>query len=100
MTDMFDHTVLAAQCTAPRQARRFVGDVLEEWHAEKWREDAILIVSELATNAVRYDGPTFEVSVGLNDAGLRIAVDDYDSAHAVPDLVDIAASESESGRGL
>lgn len=83
---------------APRAARRFVTWALESCE----RHDAVpataLIVSELATNAVRHAGSSFTVTVKLGGpAGVRVAV--RDGSAAAPNRR-VAHELAESGRGL
>jgi serine/threonine-protein kinase RsbW len=81
-------------------ARHFVSALLSERGPV---EDAVLIVSELATNAVRHslsgaaDG-WFLVIVRFRDDLVRIEVIDQGGAR-VPHLCDVTGQE-ESGRGL
>ncbi|MFI9727214.1 ATP-binding protein [Streptomyces sp. NPDC052092] len=81
-------------------ARRFVAALLDERGPV---EDAVLIVSELATNAVRHSlsgsvGGWFLVVVGLGDDLVRIEVVDQGGPR-VPHLCDVTSQE-EGGRGL
>lgn len=59
---------LACEPCAPRHARAHVRDVLPRWGLpEDLVDDALLIVSELATNAVRHAGG--DVGAGVGGAG-------------------------------
>lgn len=67
-------------------------------------DDAVLIVSELAANAVRHTlsgsaGGRFFVIVGFDDDHVRIEVVDQ-GGKRVPELRDGADQEEEGGRGL
>ncbi|MFD7700348.1 ATP-binding protein [Streptomyces caelestis] len=81
-------------------ARHFVAALV----AEKGPvDDAVLIVSELATNAVRHSrsgsaGGWFLVMVGFGDGLVRIEVVDQ-GGERVPHLCDVTSQE-EGGRGL
>ena len=46
--------------------------------ATRWRADAVLVTSELATNAVLHARSVFRVSLELSSAALRIEVHDTD----------------------
>jgi len=81
-------------------ARHFVAALV----AEKGPvDDAVLVVSELATNAVRHSrsgsvGGWFLVIVGFGDGLVRIEVVDQ-GGERVPHLCDVTSQE-EGGRGL
>ncbi|MEV5430604.1 ATP-binding protein [Streptomyces sp. NPDC052701] len=82
------------------QARHFVAALLAEQGPV---DDAVLIVSELATNAVRHTlsgsaGGWFLVVVGFGDDLVRIEVVDQ-GGDRVPHLCDVTGQE-EGGRGL
>jgi len=72
---------------APGRARRLIVDQLRRWMlAEDIVDDAALIISELASNAVRHAGSPFSVSLRLDSATLTLAVEDTaELAAAVPD---------------
>jgi hypothetical protein len=68
---------LAAERDAPGRARRLVVAALRRWGLdEALVQDAALVLSELATNAVVHARSPFSVAVHLDDAKLRIAVQD------------------------
>ncbi|MCF2539032.1 ATP-binding protein [Streptomyces nigra] len=82
------------------QARHFVAALLDG-HGPL--DDAVLVVSELATNAVRHSrsgapGGWFLVVVCFGDDLVRIEVVD-EGGERVPHLCDVTSQE-ESGRGL
>lgn len=80
---------------APAQARRFVVETLAEWRKDSQSEDAAVVVSELASNAVLHAGSDLAVAVGRLTDGVRIAVaDDSDLAPVV------RPPTSPAGRGL
>jgi hypothetical protein len=64
------------------------------------RDDAQLIISELATNAFRYDGATMTVDALCDERGLVIGVEDGDETVAVLELQGLVDGEAEGGRGL
>ncbi|MGW2486981.1 ATP-binding protein [Streptomyces sp. NPDC001606] len=81
-------------------ARHFVASLL---HEQGSAEDAVLVVSELATNAVRHTrsgaaGGCFYVIVGFRSDLIRIEVVDQ-GGEGEPHLCD-AAEQEEGGRGL
>jgi anti-sigma regulatory factor (Ser/Thr protein kinase) len=62
-------------------------------------EDAMLIVSELVTNAVRYGQPEITLAVAAVPGGLRLEVSDH--GDALPLLAPVVpASNRAGGRGL
>jgi anti-sigma regulatory factor (Ser/Thr protein kinase) len=90
---------LPAQPTSPRQARHFVDGVLREHgvRAGAVVEAAVLLTSELVTNAVLYAVGTIDVGVDIDLQGVRVEVADC-SAQA-PSLREVGMDET-SGRGL
>jgi anti-sigma regulatory factor (Ser/Thr protein kinase) len=94
-------TTLSAMPSAPRAARQFVRDTLRAWHSSADIDDAELIVSELSTNAMRYDGPTMTVGVRLDDDDVVIDVTDGNSGlQGSTPSVSVPDTTAESGRGL
>lgn len=79
-------------------ARQFTREVLASWQAHTLQGDAVLTVSELATNAVLHAKTPFTLALALEVEVLRIAVTDG-SAAPLPTR-DPLAVESPSGRGL
>ncbi|MEO3872335.1 SpoIIE family protein phosphatase [Nonomuraea sp. B12E4] len=90
---------------APAHARKFVRQVLGEWRLNHLAEDAVLLASELVTNAVVHAGTGVELTCRLDTdadpAKLEIEVDDH-----YPTKVILAEegmpteSMRTSGRGL
>jgi serine phosphatase RsbU (regulator of sigma subunit)/anti-sigma regulatory factor (Ser/Thr protein kinase) len=85
-----------AAATSVGAARRFVGQVLDEWGLSELADDAILATSELATNAVTYAGTAFEVRCRLEEDEVHIEVWDRHPARAIA----MPGLASVSGRGL
>ncbi|MBB5933090.1 ATP-binding protein [Streptomyces zagrosensis] len=74
--DRFDYTPYPKSVS---QARRRAARVVAEWGQSALADDAALIVSELASNAVLHGalrGRLFRVQLTLTNAVLRIAVSD------------------------
>jgi anti-sigma regulatory factor (Ser/Thr protein kinase) len=90
---------LPSQPTSPGEARRFVGDVLRDHgvDTEEVVEAALLLTSELVTNAVLYAPGTINVDVDLDLTAVRVEVGD-DSAD--PPAPRPAGPDAGSGRGL
>lgn len=84
------------------KAREFVRGRMTAAHATDCAvEDAQLVVSELATNALRHTGTPFCVTVDIRPAAgetwIRVGVEDDDPT---PPVVRPAAPDAVSGRGL
>jgi anti-sigma regulatory factor (Ser/Thr protein kinase) len=76
-------------------ARHFVTCVLETWDLDL--EDAALLVSELATNAVLHARSDFEVTVIRASRSVRVEV--FDQNTRLPSFA-VAPTDAYSGRGL
>ncbi len=59
----------------------------------------LLLISELATNALRHAGTEFEVEVAPTARGVRVAVSDDDPRRPREPLV-LPGPDAEGGRGL
>lgn len=82
---------------SPRDARYFVLEALHQWRMERLGEDAAVIVTEMATNAVVHAHSEFEVHVRLTGDVVRVSVSDLSPEPPV----DRAASRlATSGRGV
>ncbi|MBS2547600.1 ATP-binding protein [Catenulispora sp. NL8] len=68
--------VLRPQTSAPQQARDFVAETLSAWRLEPWQEPAVLITSELVTNAVHHAGTELAVRILRASSEVRIEVSD------------------------
>jgi anti-sigma regulatory factor (Ser/Thr protein kinase) len=84
---------------APSAARRFVNALLgcRPYDDRAPTDDAQLVVSELATNAVMHAGSPFSVSVRYDGSAIRIAVHDWNPM--LPVLRN-GGPAAPSGRGL
>lgn len=78
-------------------ARHFVVDVLRAWGHDELAADAALIVSELATNALRHAHSPFRAVVDQRRGGLRIGVED---ASELPLSRRDAGVDAVDGRGV
>jgi anti-sigma regulatory factor (Ser/Thr protein kinase) len=88
----------SAEPQAATSARHFVADVLKGWgHSASMLEDAKLVVTELATNAVRHAHSPFSVEICPKGSVVRLSV--RDASRTLPSLADRNAL-AESGRGL
>jgi CheY-like chemotaxis protein/anti-sigma regulatory factor (Ser/Thr protein kinase) len=80
-----------------RTARRFVRDQLEEWGLDSLLDDALLVTSELAANAIMHAESECLIRVSLTESTLRIDV--LDSGAGTPEPQPRSFTE-EHGRGL
>jgi anti-sigma regulatory factor (Ser/Thr protein kinase) len=78
------------------KSRSFVTATLEAWGLQHLEERAVLLVSELATNAVLHAGTPFRISMILGDA---LIVEVTDQSEEMP-RVEANRVDSEHGRGL
>src|SRR5215471_4359674 len=84
---------------AVRLARRATRDALNAWQLDQLEEDAVLLVSELVTNAVRHAADTGAIGLELTSARtwLRVEVQDGDPCWREMDRLDDC---DESGFGF
>jgi anti-sigma regulatory factor (Ser/Thr protein kinase) len=88
----------SAERDAPRSARHFVTDALVGWgHGGELLEDAKLVVTELATNAVVHAHSPFSVIARAENSRVRVSV--RDASPVTPTLCDDDPS-ALSGRGI
>lgn len=102
---------LAAVLTAVSCSRLFASTMLRRWNARFMEDDALLVVSELVTNAVQETGvitpePSWSDLDGLKLISVRllgfaesIVVEVWDVSPEVPKMRD-ALDDEEGGRGL
>jgi anti-sigma regulatory factor (Ser/Thr protein kinase)/GAF domain-containing protein len=95
--------------TAAAAARRFVRDTLQSWliggetaDGHGLVDDAVLLTSELVTNAVVHAGTPVEVTCKLTGGGVEVVVSDGHPARLVPEPPENehVPAERTSGRGL
>lgn len=78
--------------------RAILTTVLQAWQVPpRHVEDVALLVTELASNAVRNAPGAFTITVDARETALRVAV--HDSSPVLPQPVH-AGPEDEAGRGL
>jgi anti-sigma regulatory factor (Ser/Thr protein kinase) len=79
-------------------ARRAMARTAELWRLDReLTETALLLVSEVATNAIRHGTPPVRLSLKLDRNRLRVEV--TDSSPTLPELADPGPDQT-SGRGL
>jgi DNA-binding NarL/FixJ family response regulator len=88
---------LPRELTSVRLARRFVAERLAEWGLESIRDDALLVTSELAANAITHADSACRLRVSLTPTTLRIDVIDTGSGTPEPQP---PSDTEEHGRGL
>lgn len=85
-----------ADVSSVPQARAFVRRTLAEWGLTD-SDEALLVVSELAANAVLHAGSAYDVRLSSSPGLLRVEVFDRDPGTPEPQPF---SSTSESGRGV
>ncbi|MFC5665543.1 SpoIIE family protein phosphatase [Kitasatospora misakiensis] len=89
-------------------ARSFVREALLGWGLPEVVDDAVVLVSELVTNAVVHAGTAAEVCCLREDGTVRIEVTDHHPERGLPSFTDApttasdhyADADGEGGRGL
>jgi anti-sigma regulatory factor (Ser/Thr protein kinase) len=89
-----------ADRTAVARARRFVRDTLAGWGADDATDDAVLLTSELATNAVIHARTPFEVICRSAGGTVQVEVVDGDGSRVLPAPGHGDDPDRISGRGL
>ena len=69
-------TSLPPEPASARACRRFLVAALEEWRADQFTDEAVLLLSELVTNAVVHAGTQIQVTIQLDGDVLRVEVRD------------------------
>jgi anti-sigma regulatory factor (Ser/Thr protein kinase) len=88
---------LAADASSAGRARHFVKDSLEAWDAAVFEEAAVLLVSEVVTNAVLHARSAPTLTVRLRPGLLWVGVADASDTVPAPKQYGI---EAATGRGL
>ncbi len=78
-------------------ARRFVREKIEDWGLDTLLDDALLVVSELAANAITHADSPCRIRLSRNSSALRIDV--VDTGVGTPEPQPASFTE-EHGRGL
>jgi anti-sigma regulatory factor (Ser/Thr protein kinase) len=86
-----------AELGAAREARRFVGDTLAHWGCPELATAAVLMVSEMFTNAVLHGCGDPQVVITLRGDRMEVQVHDDDTS---PPVQRSAGPQDTSGRGL
>jgi CheY-like chemotaxis protein len=88
---------LPRQPSSAGLARRFVRRTMGIWGLDALLDDALVVASELAANAVTHAGSSARLRLSLKPAALRIEVSDAGSGTPEPQPLN---HEEENGRGL
>jgi len=88
---------LPAEPASAAVARRFVRDVLDAWGAGEFEDAAVLLTSELVTNALLHARSPAELHVRLAGGRLRVGVSDRTPVLPVRKRY---GKEAATGRGL
>ena len=78
-------------------ARRFVKEQLRAWDIDEPLDDALLVVSELAANALTHAESSYRIRLSATAHALRIEVDDAGAGTPEPQPL---TDTEEHGRGL
>ncbi len=87
---------LAGDASSIRLARALVDRSIDQVPIEV-RHTAVLLTSEVVTNAVLHGGGSFTLSVEVTEDRLRVSVSDH--SPRAPDVL-VVSSEREHGRGM
>ncbi len=88
---------LTAGPAAPAEARRHVRSAIESWGVAADPDTAVLLTSELVTNAIRHTSGPVRLFVTCSCGQLGVYVHDVSRDWAVPAS---ASADAEYGRGL
>jgi anti-sigma regulatory factor (Ser/Thr protein kinase) len=93
---------LRAGPSTPEEARLFLSEALESFNVDVDMDAAHLLTSEIASNAVRHGKEPIEVSISVEEQGLRVSIFDRGSGFGPEELrLDRGfRPEPEGGRGL
>lgn len=84
--------------TAPREAREQVRAAIRSWDMPVDPDIALLLTSDLVTNAIRYE-TSRTITLTVTRTRDRLRVDVHDTSRTLPVLVD-SPVDAEDGRGL
>lgn len=88
---------LVGEPTSARDARRLVAHTVREWDLPHLEETAVLLVSEVVTNAVLHARTSLAVEVARRGDAVRVTVSDRSSANPRRRHAGVQAG---TGRGL
>ncbi|HVM20758.1 MAG TPA: response regulator [Egibacteraceae bacterium] len=91
------HIELPAELRSGSQARRFVMGCLDDWELESLADTALLLTTELVTNAVLHAGTNVGVTVRCTHGRLRVEVGDTGPGALI---MRRSGADATTGRGL
>ena len=94
--DCFERTFVATPASL-RQVRRFLDSVFAQWGEEQTLNDAAVVVSELAANAVAHARSPFRVTISRTESSIRIAT--RDTSGDAPRYL-VSGLDRRGGRGI
>lgn len=92
------HTALRNDPGEVGRARRLIGQSMDRWGVPDRDGVAVLLVSELVTNALRYGIPPMRLVARRAEHGLRVEI--YDGRTGEPPRVRPPLPDSITGRGM
>jgi anti-sigma regulatory factor (Ser/Thr protein kinase) len=98
-TERILRLALPSDASAVRLARQVTRDALATWHLGQLEEAAVLLVSELVTNAVRHARDTGAIGLELASTSTRLRVEIQDGDPSWRQMDSLADSD-ESGFGF
>ena len=98
-TERILRLALPSDASAVRLARQVTRDTLAAWQLGQLEEDAVLLVSELVTNAVRHARDTGAIGLELASTGTRLRVEIQDGDPNWRQMNSVADCD-ESGYGF
>src|SRR6476646_4170318 len=95
---------LATGPAAPAEARRRVRGAIRSWQVPVDLDAALLLTSELVTNAIRHEAgqagqAAQPVMLAIASSRGRLRVDVHDTSRSLPAVAEVPA-DAETGRGL
>ena len=98
---------LATGPAAPAEARRRVRDAIRSWRVPVDLDAALLLTSELVTNAIRHEAgqeagqgaQAVMLAIAIDSSRGRLRVDVHDTSRSLPAVAEVPA-DAETGRGL
>ena len=98
-TERILRLALPSDASTVRLARQVTRDALAAWHLGQLEEDAVLLVSELVTNALRHARDTGAIGLELASTGNRLRLEIQDGDPSWREM-DSLADGDESGIGF
>jgi anti-sigma regulatory factor (Ser/Thr protein kinase) len=92
------HVRLTAGPAAAAEARGHVQAAIRAWDVPVDRDVAVLLTSELVTNAIRHE-PSETITLAVRCSFRHLRVDVHDTSCSLPVVVE-APGDAETGRGL